>query len=295
MHKKFAAVIMGSAPSSLSQERLETWAKIASKRFVENSIPLNDSITKIAQENDLTPHHIERVCEMANLNTHTALMPNEPEKRASFGFPLADAKCIRIALGPKKPGATMSSDYAGPPKGTPSSGPSMADLFGVSGKGHNGFAVPEKKKVIIMIQKKAAERQRTHDSLLKTAMQCETAEKQFHKAAQQAVIQGSSLQDIHTVACHAGLGDVSGEVLQKTARLMKTQFLMGDMEKVAFEAPEELIDRDVPVRVINGRNPIIGSLKALKEYQNNAYCIRDGLMGLDQELEVLRTKLKELE
>lgn len=294
MHKKFAAAIMGINPSSPSQERLETLAKIASKRFVENSIPLNDSITKIAQENDLTPHHIERICEMANLQTHSTLLPSEPEKRASFAFPLADSKEVCASLGPKSTGATMLSDFAGPPSGTPAGGPSVADLFGVSGGGHDGFQVPEKKRIIIMIQKKAAERQRANDSMLKTAMLYETAERDFHKLAKQAVMQGVKLEEIHTAACHAGLGDISQEVLQKTAKLLQKQFLI-EMEKVAFEAPEELIDRDVPVRVINGRNPIIASLKTLKQYHDNTYTIRDGLMGIDQELEVLKTKLKELE
>lgn len=290
---------MGIKTASVSQERLETFAKIASKRFVDESVPLSDTIAKIAQDNDLNSHAVERVCEMANLQTHAALLPSEPEKRASFSFPLADAKkvavCLRPAAGPRP---TILSDYAHPPCGPAAkAGPSMADLFGAAGKAHDGFQVPEKKRIVIMIQKKAAERQRLHDQMLKEAMFCETAELEVHKTVKQAVMQGATLEDVHNAACGAGLGGVSGEVLQKTASLLNKQFLISDedLEKVAFEAPEELIDRNVPVRVINGRNPIIASLDVLKQYRDNTYSIRDGLMGLEQELEVLRQRLKELE
>jgi hypothetical protein len=297
MLNKFAQAILGGAASSPSVERLETWSKIASKRFIDEGAPLNETITKIAQENDLNPHFVERLCEMSNLCTHNTLLPSEPEKRASFTFTLADAKEVTAALAGPCPGKPMVSDFAGPPRGLPGEGPSMAELFGVSGGGHSGFEVPEKKRIVIMIQKKAAERERKYSELLKTAMQLETAELQFHSAVKQAVMQGSSLEEIHEASCHAGYGDVSRETLPKTAQLLNKQFLVSDqdLEKVAFEAPEELIDRNVPVTVVNGRNPIIASIDALKKYRDNTYCIRDGLMGIDQEVEILRQKLKELE
>ena len=293
MHKKFAQAILGIKTASASEEQLETFAKIASNRFINESIPLNKSIAKIAQDNDLNSNCVERVCEMANLQTHSALLPSEPEKRASFAFPLADSKKVAGMICVKTPsGPTMSREFARPPCGPAvSSSPSIADLFGTSGKSHDGFRIPEKKKIIVMIQKKAAEKGRKHDALLKEAMMCETAELEAQKSVKQAVLQGSTLEEIHSAACGAGLSKVSAEVLQKTAPALDKQLF----EKVAFEAPEELIDRDVPVRVINGRNPIIASLSALKKYQDNSYCIRDGLMGLEQEIEILKQRLKELE
>jgi hypothetical protein len=299
MHTKFAQAIMGIKTASFSPERLETFAKIASKRFIEENVPLNDSVAKIAQENDLNSHSVERVCEMANLQTHAALLPTEPEKRASFAFPLADAKKVASCLAPcPSHGSKMVSDFARPPRGPAAGGGrSMADLFGVSGQAHDGFQIPEKKKIIVMIQKKASQRSRMRDQMLKEAMLCETAELGVHKAVKQSVMQGDTLEDIHDYACHAGLGDLSAETLSKTASLLNQQFLISDeaLEKIAFEAREELIDRNVPVRVINGRNPIIASLDALKKYRDNCYTIRDGLMGLEQDIEILKQRLKELE
>lgn len=290
MHTKFAKAMFKSA--SVSEERLGTFAKIASNRFIGESIPMNDTIAKIAKDEDLSSHAVERVCEMANLQTHAALIPTEPEKRASFAFPLADSKkiasmiCIKPSSGP-----TMSPEFAGPPVGpAASSGPSMAELFGTSGCAHDGFQIPEKKRIIVMIQKKAAEKNRMHDRMIKEAMLAETAETWVHNKVKQAVMQGESLNDIHENACQAGLGGISGEMLEKSASILQGEFV-----KCAFEAPEELIDRSVSVRVINGRNPIIASLDLLKQYRDNVYTIRDGLMGLEQDISVLKQRLKELE
>lgn len=297
MHEKFAQAIIGGATSSPSQERLDTWSKTASNRFVGEGIPLNDSIKKIAQSNDLNPHFIERVCEMSNLYTHNALLPSEPEKRAGFAFPLADAKTVIASLRMvPKSGPAMKSDYACPPSG-PKTGPTMAEMFGSGKPGHDGFQVPEKKRIIIMIQKKAAVKRRVRDALLKTAMEVETAELHMHKQVKQAVMQGMGLEEIHQAACSAGLGEITQDVLPKTAKLLNKQFLVKDAElqKLAFEAPEELIDRDVPVTVINGRNSLMASIDVLKQYRSNASCIQKGLMGLEQEVEYLKQRLKELE
>lgn len=292
MHEKFAKAIMGTKVASVSEERLATFAKIASNRFVGESVPMNDTIAKIAQDEDLNSHAVERVCEMANLQAHASLLPSEPEKRASFAFPLADSKKVAsmICVKPSS-GIAMRSEFARPPCGpAASSGPSMADLFGVSGQAHDGFQVPEKKSLVIMIQKKASEKNRMHDKLLKEAMLVETAEKAAHHQIKQAVLQGESLDDIHVNACNAGLGDFAVEYLDKTAGVLQKEFV-----KCAFEAPEELIDRSVPVRVINGRNPIIASLDLLKQYRDNVFSIREGLMGLEQDISILKQRLKELE
>lgn len=292
MHEKFAKALMSTKVASFSQERLETFAKIASNRFIGENIPLNDTILKIAKDEDLNSHAVERVCEMANLQTHAGLLPSEPEKRASFAFPLADSKKIASMICIENPpSATMSSEFACPPCGpAASSGPSMEDLFGVSGQAHDGFQVPEKKSLVIMIQKKAAEKNRMYDKLIKEAMLVETAEKAAHHQIKQAVLQGESLDEIHVNACNAGLGDFAVEYLDKTADVLRKEFV-----KCAFEAPEELIDRSVPVRVINGRNPIIASLHTLKQYRDNAFSIREGLMGLEQDISILKQRLKELE
>ena len=175
----------------------------------------------------------------------------------------------------------------------------MSELFGVdqSGCGHNGYDIPERRKIVIMIQKRASDRSRAYDALLTAGMEAETAELEAHKHVKQAVMHGATLEEIHEAACHAGTGDVTEELLPKTAKLLNLQFLISDreLEKVAFKAPEELIDRDVPVTIINGRNPLMGSIDALKKYRGKAYSLRHGLVQIDDEVEILRQRLKAME
>lgn len=300
MHEKFAAAIIGIPSTSISADQIDTWAKIASSRFIKEAAPLNDTIRKIAQDNDLNPNFIERICESANLQTHTALLPREPEKRASFAFPLADAKVVTASLRPSGgPPKKIISDYTRPPSAMPGGGPSLEEMFGVNGSngcGHQGGDVPEKQRLVILIQKTAAQRQRVYDALVNKTMEIEHAEKQANHQIKQAMLQGASLEEIHAAACSAGLGDESAELLPKTAQLMKRHFLVSEkeLEKVAFKAPESLIDRDVPVTIVNGRNPILASIDALREYKSSAHTYRLGLMGIDDELKVLKQRLKEL-
>lgn len=298
MHEKFAAAIIGVSSSSDPTSKIDTWANIASSRFINEGTSLNDTIKKLAQDNDLNPNYIDRICETANLKTHMALLPSEPEKRASFSFPLADAKTVIKSLRPSgAPVKRISSDYMCPPSGLPGDGPTMSEMFGISGPGHTGHDIPEKRKLIIMIQKRASDRNRVYDALLKTAMEAETAELQIHHLAKQAVIQGTSLENIHEAACHAGNGDITAELFPKTAKLLNKMFLVSNsqLEKTAFEAPESLIDRNVPVTVVNGRNPLLSSINALKKYNSKAYSLRKGLIQIDDELKILNQRLKELE
>lgn len=298
MHTKFAEALLGPGSGSPSDVHLNMWAKTASKRFIDENIPLNETISKFAEENGLNRNFVERLCEMANMYTHNEMLPNDPEKRASFGFPLADSACIagKLSSAPR-PAVKIISDYAGPPSGLPGGGPTMAEMFGVSkSKPHCGFETPDKKRIIIMIEKKAALKRRAKDYMFKEAMLSETKEKETQELIKTAVMKGAKLEDIHKVACYAGVGDVTEDLLPKTAKLLNKHFLISneELEKVAFKAPEELIDRSVPVRVINGRNAILVSLRDLKEHRDNIVRAKKDLMGLDQEVEILHQKIKEL-
>ena len=180
-----------SAPrqSAVSPDRLETFAKTAAKRYVEEKAPLNDTISKLAEENDLNKAQIERVCELANIATHQALWPKTAEK-VKVAFPLADSKAItkhhkdKPASSEKSPCAcgSSTSDYAGPPSGLPVSGPSLSSLMGADPANvHNGLtSAPERKQIIVVIEKKAAERGRLRGEAAIKAMEAESAEKRAY-------------------------------------------------------------------------------------------------------------------
>ena len=299
MHTKFAKAILGQHSSGPGAEQLEMWSKLASKRFIQDGIDLNTSIKKLAEQNDLNPHFIERLCEMSNLATHNALIPKDPEKRASFAFPLANSKEVIASIEHRAAPVAILSDYASPPEGLGDDGPSMNELFGVSEPCHNGFDLPERTQTVIMIQKKAALRQQRHDQLIKAAMMIEDAEKKAYSAIKQAMCSGQSLPDIHKAACLSGLGHVTQKLLPKTAALLGKEIsappaIQQRLEKLAFKAPEELIDRSVPMKVVNGRNTVIASLDTLNRCYHDADRLKGSVLDIDDEIKGLRKRLKEI-
>jgi hypothetical protein len=72
----------------LSEIELKLMAKDASKRYVEKSESLNETISKLASERKMNPHQIARVCEAANLDTYNAMW--DKTGSGNFTFDVAD-------------------------------------------------------------------------------------------------------------------------------------------------------------------------------------------------------------
>jgi hypothetical protein len=72
------------------------WAKEASTGFLEDEVPMNDTIRGIAEEHSLTPMQIGQVCQQANVMTYERLFKTAEDKK--FSFPLADSSKIVVAI-----------------------------------------------------------------------------------------------------------------------------------------------------------------------------------------------------
>lgn len=302
----FSYLISGGAPKAtkVASDRLEVLAKSASKEYLENGTSLNQSITKIASERELNPHQIERVCEIANLSTHQALWSKTAQKD-KVAFPLADARKVILLVRPSDDEAVpddeaVDEDYQMPPD-QGDDGPRLMDLMGVDpSECHNGLHEdPEKKRLIILLQKKASEVKNAEDSVLYKGMELESAEKQASKAVRQAVLGGRSFRDLFKAASAAGLRKVAAEYLPKIE-----EQLIGEtygetrlrLEKTAIsKAPDDLVSEDLDnVTVVNGAHPVIVCLDTIKKKTDE---VRQGLQGyikVRDEAGVLRQRIKEL-
>lgn len=176
----------------------------------------------------------------------------------------------------------------------------MAEMFGVNENGNGNDDCLEnrdaKRKILVVIEKKAALRQRVKDLLIKEAMMFKSEEKRVHYLVKEAVMAGHSMESLHAASCSAGTGDVSQVLFPKTAQLLRRQMILsdGDIEKLAFPAPEELIDRNVPMTIVNGRQALLSSIDALKKHTKNMKLYRGALVHIDDDLGLLRQKLKEI-
>ena len=126
------------------------------------------------------------------------------------------------------------------------------------GTHHNGLTeVPEKKKIIIVIQKKAAERNALRDKILFDGMKLETLEKEAFHVVKQAVMEGASFLDLYQAAVGMGLGKVAGELLPTFENKLIGE-TYGDIHRrlvkhAISKAPSELISEDLGnTTIING-------------------------------------------
>ena len=91
----------------MSKAKLQYLASKASDSHIDENIPLNNSIAKLAQENKLNPDELSRVCELANLKTFDSAVKKAASNSAQFD--LADINQIRKQLGMKDEAKTKTA------------------------------------------------------------------------------------------------------------------------------------------------------------------------------------------
>ena len=74
-----------------SATHYEYLADSAVSSFLSDKVPLNTSILKIAQDNDLNPEQIKRVVELANTKTFLKMFKDPGKKEENVEFDVADA------------------------------------------------------------------------------------------------------------------------------------------------------------------------------------------------------------
>lgn len=284
-------------------DELESLARIAAKRRVDEGIPLSDSVEKLARDYELNGNQIERVCEMANLATHQALWSRTMDK-AKVAFDLADAQKVKSKAGPaeaRRRLPQLDADYARPPQEIPGTSASLAELMGVGeGGGHQGLAGPsERQRLIIVLQKKAAERQRARDRLLTAGMKAETSVKLAYRAVKQELLGGASTYDLLRAAKAAGFEKVARALLPAFETRLISEVAgrrRAELEKQAISrAPEELIsDALGATTIVNGAHPLLVSLDIVHRSNEAVRELCQHLLRVDDELQVLRQRLRAL-
>ncbi|KKM76198.1 hypothetical protein LCGC14_1382540 [marine sediment metagenome] len=291
---------------SVSADRLLLMAKTASRRYLHDGTPLNDTIRKLASENDLNQNQINRVCEMANISTHRTLWPSATEKE-KVAFQVATPKMIVIGLRPRSAPmsgggcrSSIGSDYMSPPS-LPLSGPSMSELFGGDGGGHQGMhGDSDRKTTIIIMQKKAEEKKCIESDLIVETMRWESEKLAAYNAVKQEVLGGTSLSDIQDAVYAAGLGKYAAYMLPEfhQSLIAETHGLQRlELEKVAIApAPEEYISANLGnTTVVNGAHPVLISLDTLHKRDGKIRALLTGLNRVNDELVVYGQKIREMQ
>ncbi len=288
---KLAKAILSGASKYASPQQIDVWAKVASDRYVRGGVEMNETIKKIAEDNGLNPEFITRVCEAANLQTHGALLPKESEKRASFKFPLAEPKAIIIQISKKDQGDSTLSDFSKSPDSELCARPSIGDMFKAPPQGDGGEG---KKRLMIVIEKKAAELDRLKGDLLALGLKHETVMKKAASATRSHILQGEDAVTMHKAACLAGVGSVSKEMFPSIMREVSDNTAI-NMEKIALPVPENLINRDVPVKIVNGDHAVIAHLRTVRDSERDINCCMGRISDANDELTIYKRKLQRVQ
>jgi len=97
-----------------SKSELEMFAHRAGDAFIASGIPLSDSVTKLAADNNLSREQIRRVCEFSNHYVNEYMLKNASSR--FFEFPLANAESVIGSLGTPEESFQVPTEYDAPPK-----------------------------------------------------------------------------------------------------------------------------------------------------------------------------------
>lgn len=116
LEQYFGDILLEGKSRNVSPEVLRELSKTAARKYIKERVPLNESIVKIAQEEQaLNPEHIKRIVEMANTDVYLHLHGNEKDKNVVFD--VANPHTILEELGTTEKRAEYDlSDYRTAPR-----------------------------------------------------------------------------------------------------------------------------------------------------------------------------------
>jgi hypothetical protein len=96
-------------------------------------------------------------------------------------------------------------------------------------------------------------------------------------------------------ACHLGFSELAVELFPKMAEQLHKDTGRPEFTKIAWKAPEELIDYDVPVTIVNGRHPIMMSLDTLQRYRDQEQKFNWHLSRINDVNSITSQRMRELQ
>lgn len=254
------------------------WAGSIANSYLNGGVLPTASLTKIAQSEELTPHHIEVLAAEANKEIHRIKYASATDKYFAADFPLANAREVIGKLqvdGGTEKVAVRIPDPVFQPKEV-----DMYKMWGIEPE-------PVDKTASLRPQlRSAAERCEVlargyEDKAILSKFSADAAAEKFIKLARQFVNQEENPSDRMKALGKLDHFVKSAEMLEGRQLLAKVAYILGRegkitpaQTKVAFnyfikeadmKAPEELISSWLPAQIVNGEHPLYITLKLHKD------------------------------
>jgi hypothetical protein len=283
-----------------SKEELIDFAKSAAARFVSKKIPLNDSVTKIAQSEGLVPDQIRFLAQEANKQSWASLF--RENKDSAYDFPIADPDQVLGALqddfSPKVV-KDLDLDYLMAPMAKTAA----VDEFQIWGV--EKLASPtcrSKQEIKRDLSKKMEKLSELKNHLYMKHLENNTmAEGEMLKLA--TLLKNELLTHRYSdrktefkkfaEACMSMRP--SETMVDRVNQIKERMEKLEVMEKTAaLEAPENLINRNTGARIMNGNSEIIMRIKTLMEWDDAAHEAHSRISMCDETLPKVKEAIREL-
>jgi len=266
---------------SLSMSHFREWAGEITNAYFNSGITPTESLTKIAQQQELVPHHIEILAAEANKEIHKHKYASADDKYFAADFPLADAKKVIGTLQADKGTEKVAAEMPEPVFTT-----KELDL-------HAAFNVmPEvmDKTASVRTHLKHASvkgellEQKASDRATLAKYASQAAEGKFIKMARQYVLDRDNssermraLGTLDVFVKSAGIPEARPCLAKLAYILGKEGLLTQDHLKTAVRyfvkeadvtAPQELISEWLPAQIVNGEHPLYITLKTFRDCKN---------------------------
>jgi hypothetical protein len=284
-----------------SKEVLNSLAKIASAAYLGKSkTPLNTSLKKIAQQEGLNPHQVEYVAAEANRDVWAQLF--SLDKKASYDFPLADAKSVLEGLQVKpeeKIVKTASLDYLGAPDRITHEKLAYGTFEDQATDKTASERRYTKKELQNRMEKMAMAKEELERQIITNRSEQELLELSFVKQARELVMQeafverGAAVEKIAEFVRSAADKDteLGKNLMHKLSHVLKKQGLVKEAD---LKAPEEYISKNLPAKIVNGRHALYITIETLRQKRNELEPAIRAHEIVDSSLPFVREKLRAL-
>jgi len=288
-------------PSELSPEKFSEWGHQASREYLENGVPLNKTISKLAGDNGLTPQQISRVVESANIDTYGHMFNTSQDK--NFHFDVAHLNEIVSSLEEVDEPAKTADSYESAPR------PIREDfnvnkVFGIGSISNRDSVLEKKARAENAVDLIKAAKQEIADKFSSVVRARVETEEDLYKVAKQMVMNDVDIKDI-IYACQEATkadNDYLLTTFKKIAHKLAKEGVYGAAMqlKTAEAVGEELISTDLSpttehhqqVRVVNGNHPVITLVNTLVEQISEEDRLRHATLLLDGKAQYVTEKIQ---
>jgi hypothetical protein len=281
---------------------LGTFAKIAADEYLgKNKTSLNESLKKIATQENLTPHQLEYVVAEANKSVWSRLFAMD--KTASYDFPLADLKAILGDLqevrGPSKvSGADL--DYLSPPSSTKVASFDPFEALGVQENALEKSAAARKevkRQLQARFEKLSSAKEELERLMFVADSDIQSLELKFVKEARDLVCEipftdrNVGVEKVAEFLRGCGRPEHGTRLMAKLSHVLTRQ---GLVKKADLKAPEEYISSTLPAQIINGNHSLYMTIQTLFDRYDDRFGCERRYEIVDSSLPVIREKIRAL-